>query len=142
MRNSVQLRRKLVTAVLLLAALIAIAYLGPRLVRTLTPDRLAAVDDLLAAIWWPATGLRLAVYALLAWGVYPAWVAGHARAPAARRAALPPAGLDPAADAERARLTARLAHLARAGRRQRPVFVLFLASELLLAQFPYWLLRG
>jgi hypothetical protein len=77
--------------------------------------------------------VRLAVYALLAWGLYPVWVRERARAPA---------GEDPAADAGRQRLDARLAHLARAARRRQPVFWMLLASDLAIAQLPYWLLRG
>ena len=137
-----QLARKAGAAVLLLAALAAAVALGPWVVKTMTPDRLAAADDLLDRIWWPATALRLAVYALLAWGAYPAWVRERAGESVAGWERLPSPGTDPLADAERVRHAARLAHLERAARRQGPVFLLFLASDLLVAQCPYWLLRG
>ncbi len=136
------LGRGLLAVGLLLGALAAAVALGPWVVKTMTPDRLAAADDLLDRIWWPATTLRLAVYALLAWGVYPVWVGGHRRAAAARRDALPPPGQNPVADEERAALEARLDPLARAARRQPLVFWLLLASDLILAQFPFWWLRG
>lgn len=134
--------RALGTVLLLLAALAVAAALGPAVVTTMTPDRLSAADDLIARIWWPATALRVAVYVLLAWGVYPLWVGGHHRAARARRGRLPPRGEDPAADWDRMAWDARLDQLARAARRQPRVFGLFLAGDLVLAQFPYWLLRG
>lgn len=137
-----KLGRGLATAALLLALLAAVSALGPRVARTVTPDRLAAAQDLIDHIWWPAGALRLAVYILLAWVIYPAWVRERAREPAARRNRLPPPGVDAAADAWRERLDARLDHLNRAASRQHPVFWMLLAGDLIFAQLPYWLLRG
>ncbi len=135
-------RRTLLFGVMVGVALVGIAYLGPYLVDTLTPARLATTQTFIEQIWWPATGLRLAVYVVLAFGVYPAWVRGHTRAPKAQQCALPPVGVDAWADQERRRLEARLQHLVRAEQRGFWVFLGFLISDLLLAQIPYGLLPG
>ena len=51
-----------------------LALLGPWMLRTMNPTHLAVAEDIIRQIWWPATGVRVLVYALLAWGIYPAWV--------------------------------------------------------------------
>ena len=149
------LTRLLFFLVGLLLACGAIAFLGPRLLHTMNPAHLAAAEDVIGQIWWPATGLRLLVYALLAWGVYPAWVqmryaAWEATWTVPETAATPvmaevaetaetPAWTDGKAQAAVAQ---GRAHFARAAQRQGVVFGGLLLSDLLLVQFPYWLLRG
>ena len=145
------LTRLLFFLVGLLLACGAIAFLGPRLLHTMNPAHLAAAEDVIGQIWWPATVLRLLVYALLAWGVYPAWVqmrrAAWESAPSVW-ATMETAGVTETETAARADAAARAAvaqgraHFDRAARRQRVVFSGLLLGDLLLMQFPYWLLRG
>ena len=135
-------RRNLFSFVIVGAVLAAVAVLGPMWLKALTPDRLAATNTWIDRIWWPATGLRGAVYGVLAFVIYPLWVSRHARAPRARLQALPPVGVNPQADQEREGWMARLEHLTRAARRGPWVLLGFLISDGVLAQFPYWFLRG
>ena len=129
------LSRRALTLVGILMACVVIAYLGPIVLRKMAPPHLAVAEGVIERIWWPATALRGVVYAVLAWGVYPAWVRMRLTA---RQAVMPPAGTEK----EHAVHEAHLAHLHRAAQRQIDVFGLLLISDLILAQFPYWLLRG
>lgn len=52
----------------LMAVVVILALAMPEIVRMMTPTRLAVAHTVIAQIWWPATALRLLVYALLAWG--------------------------------------------------------------------------
>lgn len=111
--------RTLLVPILLGVSAGVLVLIGSTLLQALDPARLADLDRLVETIWWPATALRCAVYALLAWGVFPRW--------AARR---PAGGVDDAARRRRLR-----------GRAPR-VFAGLLGGDLLLAQLPYALLRG
>lgn len=130
----------------LLLACGVIAMLGPWMLRTMNPTHLAVAEDVITQIWWPATVVRLLVYALLAWGIYPAWVRMRGAAwEAAWAVTETPASIETAeiADTEaRATQAWGRAHFARAVQRQRVVFGGFLLGDLLLVQFPCWLLRG
>lgn len=131
------LTRLLFFLVGLLLACGAIAFLGPRLLHTMNPAHLAVAEDVIGQIWWPATVIRLLVYALLAWGVYPAWV--RMRYAAWEAAWVATETAEAAAQAAQAH---GQAHFARVAQRQAVVFGGLLLSDLLLVQFPYWLLRG
>ncbi|MBK8168626.1 MAG: hypothetical protein IPK64_21985 [bacterium] len=126
---------------LILAALLAAAALAPRLAAQLTPARLGAADALLARLWWPATLARLAVYAALAWGVFPLWARERARESDAALQVLPPPGENPAADRWRDRLERQRDHRRAAARRRSTVFGWLVGADLLVAQIPYLLLR-
>ena len=134
--------RRVGGVLLLLLGLGAVGVFGPWVVNVITPTRLADTGQLIDQIWWPATGLRVAVYVVLAWGVYPLWVEGRRRPLIARLEAL--SGMDDEAvwPEEQAALRAQLAQLDRARQRQWGVFALFLVSDLLLAQGPYAWIRG
>jgi len=126
----------------LMAVVVVLALAMPEIVRMMTPTRLAVAHTVIAQIWWPATALRLLVYALLAWGVYPVWVQARLGAVEAALEDEPPAGGDPRADERRVALAARRAHLCRAAGRQWGVFGGLMGVELLIAQCPYGLFGG
>lgn len=107
-----------VAVLVLLAALaVVLAIAGSNLHQALSPERLAGMERLVAVIWWPTTAVRCAVYAGLAWWVFPVRVA--------RRL--------PARDAARRE---------RVRRRAPAVFAGLLGGELLIAQLPFWLIHG
>ena len=154
------LTRLLFFLVGLLLACGAIAFLGPRLLHTMNPAHLAVAEDVIGQIWWPATVVRLLVYVLLALGVYPAWVRmrraawesaqsswaatemveGIAATETPETTEMPE--VTPADAAAQAAVVQGRAHFDRAAQRQAVVFGGLLLSDLLLVQFPYWLLRG
>lgn len=134
-------KHTLITGALVLMALAAVAVLGPMLLKALTPDRLAATNTLIDRIWWPATGLRCAVYVVLAFVVYPLWVRGRRRDVEARYRVVRLTGVN-LAEGKGAWLAARLEHLTQAAQRGPWVLLGFLISDGVLAQFPYWFLRG
>lgn len=103
----------------LVALAVTLVLVGSTLYRALTPSRLAGMDRLIEAIWWPATALRCMVYAGLAWWVFPRW--------AERRF--------PAAGHERQ-------HIERLRRRAPWVFAGLLGGDGVMAQLPYWLIHG
>lgn len=132
--------RKGLMGVVIVGVLAGIAVSGPWLVQQVTPHQIGTLNTWVDQIWWPFTALRGGVYVLLAWTLYPLWVQRHIRQAEtvqARRARDDP----PYTDRERASAEAYRRHLSRAGQRSPWVFGAFLISDLVLAQFPYGLLR-
>lgn len=122
-----------------IVALAGVAFLAPRLLQTVNTSHLNTLQSLTDSIWWPATVVRIGVYAVLGWLVYPAWVDGHRRQAQDTLATLP---VDQADAAEaRARLTTRLAVLATARTRGHWIFLSLVFSDLLIAQLPYYLIE-
>ncbi len=115
-----------IVAYLIITALVvsALALSASVLVKTLPAEQLSGMHLLIERIWWPATAIRIVIYALLAAVVYPRWVNRH----------LPPLALG---SEEQARALQR--HRAR--KRAPIVFIALLASDGLWAQWPYWLLQ-
>lgn len=119
---------RLVAYLMLIALVVsALALAAAVLVKTLPAADWRGVHPVIERIWWPATALRVAVYALLAAVVYPRWV-NHR---------LPPVVLEESVDAWQARSVQRY----RAQRRAPAVFLALLISDACLAQWPYWLLQ-
>jgi len=134
------MRKTLLSVALLLAALALVALLAPPFLQTVPPERVAGVGSFVDRIWWPATAVRLGVYAGLAGLVFP-WLVHQRLADVQREQAQ--LDLDsPSARATANRLALQRAHLARVLNRARWVFIAFLVSDGVLAQLPYYLLRG
>jgi hypothetical protein len=128
--------------VLVALALAAIGLLGPWVVQQMTPARLEDAQHLIDQLWWPASALRAALYGVLAWGVYPLWVDRQRQRFLAQTATLAPAGEDALDDQYRQPLALRITPWDRAAQWSWRIFAAFLASDLLLAQGPFWLIRG
>lgn len=119
---------RIVTYLIITALVVsALALSAAVLVQTLPAEQFSGIHPLIERIWWPATAIRIAIYALLAAVVYPRWVNRH----------LPPVALGGEKQAWQARALQR--H--RAQRRAPIVFIALLASDGLWAQWPYWLLQ-
>lgn len=128
--------RKMGVAVVMIGVLVGVVWGGPWWVQPVTLRPWGTIQMWVDQLWWPATVIRCAVYALLAWGVYPLWVQGPRQAQAAQAQR----GLDD--DPNRRRAEACLRHLDRARQRSPWVFGAFILSDLIFAQFPYGLIRG
>ena len=61
--------RKVGVAVVMVGLLVGVASVGPWLVQPMTPRQWGTIQTWIDQFWWPATVIRCAVYALLAWGV-------------------------------------------------------------------------
>lgn len=131
--------RTLLVLLGVIATLAGVAFLAPRLFQAVDPAPLRSIQSFADTIWWPATGVRVAVYLALGWLIYPGWIDGHRRAALADLNALPAAEMEVEADPTRARIAARLAALAEARRRSYRVFLALLVSDVVLAQLPYFL---
>ena len=129
--------RKGGVAVVMVGLIIGVVGAGAGWVQPMTPPPWGTIQTWIDQFWWPATVIRCAVYALLAWGVYPVWVQGAIRQAQAVQA---PGALDD--DSHRRRGEARLRHLDRARQRSPWVFGAFLLSDGVIAQFPYWLMQN
>ena len=125
--------------VLLLLA--AVAFGAPRLLQSVGVARLHSLQALTDAIWWPATALRWGIALVLAWVGYPAWLDRQRAAALRERGALPAADQAPETESRRARLETRLRVLDRARPRQHWVFLALVASDVALAQLPYFLTK-
>ncbi len=126
--------------VLLLAALVVLGLVGSMIKQIITPDNVHGMDQFIDRIWWPASAGRLVIYALLAWLVFPLVVRRreqHALAQLNRLANAEEESTD-----EWSVWHAHRQHLQRVGRRAPWVFLALVGSDLVMAQFPYWLLRG
>ncbi len=131
--------RTLLVLLGVIATLAGVAFLAPRLFQAVDPAHLRSIQSFADTIWWPATGVRVAVYLALGWFVYPGWIDGHRRAALADLNALPAAKVEVEADPTRARIAARLRLLDRACQRKHWVFLALAASDVVLAQLPYFL---
>ncbi len=132
--------RMVMMMVLLLAALVVLGFVGSMIKQIITPDNVHGMDQFIDRIWWPASAGRLVIYVLLAWLVFPLVVRRRAQLILIQLDKLATTGEE--SSAERPVWQARLQHLHRVGRRTHWVFLALLASDLVMAQFPYWLLRG
>ena len=131
--------RKIGIGLGVLALLAAVACGAPRLLQSVSGARLHSLQALTDAIWWPATALRGGIALLLAWGVYPAWIDRQRAAVSRERDALPAADPAPETESRCAQLETRLRVLDRARRWQGRVFLALVASDVVLAQLPYFL---
>ena len=129
--------RKVGVVVGVVGLLVGVASVGPWWVQPMTPHPWGTIQTWVDPLWWPVTVIRCGIYALLAWGLYPLWVQGYIRQ---AQAVQERGALDD--DPDRRAAEARLRHLYRARQRSPWVFGAFILSDLILAQFPYGLMRG
>lgn len=133
--------RKIGMGLGVLLLLAGVAFGAPRLLQSVSVAHLHSMQTLTDTIWWPATALRCGIAFLLAWGVYPAWIDRQRSAVIGERDALPAAEQAPVTASRRAQLETRLRILDRARQRKRWVFLALAASDVVLAQLPYFLTK-
>ena len=111
---------------LILILSVALAVAGQAWVQTLGSGVVTDTQALLHVIWWPATVVRFMVYVILAgWG-FPAYVTRL------ERASQPPVD-------DVAACVAHQARFARIRRRWVGVLLVLVISELIMAQWPFYL---
>ena len=131
--------RKIGMGLGVLLLLAGVAFGAPRLLQSVSVTRLQGMQALTDAIWWPATALRWGIAFLLAWGVYPAWIDRQRSTVGRERDALAAEDYTPEIESRRAQLETRLHILDQARQRRSGVFLALAASDVVLAQLPYFL---
>ena len=133
--------RKIGMGLGVLLLLAGIAFGAPRLLQSVGVAPLHAMHTLTDTLWWPATALRWGIAVLLAGVGYPAWIDRQRSTVRGERDALAAEDPTPEIENRRARLETRLHLLDRARQRRCGVFLALAASDVALAQLPYFLTK-
>ena len=133
------MRRKIGMGLGVLLLLAGVAFGAPRLLQSISVTHLHSMHTLTDTLWWPATALRWGIAFLLAWGVYPAWIDRQRSTFGGERDALAAQASTPEIESRCAQLETRLHRLDQARQRRSGVFLALAASDVVLAQLPYFL---
>ncbi len=126
-------------ALSLIGGLVVLGVVGSMIPRIISPDHTHGMGHFIDRIWWPASIGRLTVYALLAFLVFPLQVRRRVQFVLAKLNAI---ALAEGSHTELPIWQARLQHLQRVGHRTHWVFLALVVRDLVITQFPYFLLRG
>ncbi len=130
--------RIVLMVVLLLVALAVLGWVGSMIPQIISPDHTHGMGQFIDRIWWPASAVRFVVYVVLAWLVFPRVVRQreqHALTQLDRLASAEEESTD-----EWSTWHTHWQHLQRVSHRTHWVFLALVGSDLMMAQFPYFLL--